>query len=79
MGLHTRLRNKKFYDVIHYIEKNGLVVYRRRGDHHTIQNPKNKRTYPINPIGKKEKNAIPDQLKAMMITLELSDDFWNDL
>lgn len=78
MGLHTRLRNKKFNDVVTYLIKKGLILRRTRGDHHTFINPANKRTYQINPL-KKTKNAVPEQLISMLKTLELPDDFWDNL
>ncbi len=61
-----------------YLEKNGLVEVRVKSDHHIFQNPANKRTYAINPIGKK-RLAVPEQLIAMHKTLDLPDDFWDGL
>ncbi len=75
---HTRLRNKKFKDVTRYLKRHGLIEVRIKGRHHVFKNPKNKRTYAINPIGK-EQLAVPKQLIAMTETLQLPDDFWNDL
>ncbi len=76
---HARLRNKKFKNVTRYLEKKGLIEVRKKGSSHRVfKNPENKRTYAINPIGK-EQLAVPKQLIAMTETLQLPDDFWNDL